>query len=93
MHLTHIALFLCLLLVMPFSRDTLTELSMTLTRLSGSKSLRDPLVVQLLSEWVVSTPLAKARWSEATEKDYPTLNRSKQLETVKRYASFLFPPA
>ena len=36
-HLTHIALFPCLALVMPFSRDTLTELSMTLTRLSGAK--------------------------------------------------------
>ena len=64
---------------------------MTLTRLSGAKSLRDPLVAQLLGEWVASSPLAKARWSEATEMGYPALNRSKQLEAVKQYASFLFP--
>ena len=59
-HLNHIALFPCLALVMPFSRDTLTELSMTLTRLSGAKSLRNALVAQLLGEWVASSPLAKA---------------------------------
>ena len=59
-HLTHIALFPCLALVIPFSRDTLTELSMTLTRLSGAKSLRNALVAQLLGEWVASSALAKA---------------------------------
>ena len=37
-------MFLCIALVMRFSRDTLTELNMTLVRLSGAKSLRDPLV-------------------------------------------------
>ena len=42
------------------------KLSMTLTRLSGAKSLRDPLVSQLLGEWVASSPLAKARWYGAT---------------------------
>ena len=90
MHLTHIALFPCLALVMPFSRDTLTALSMTLTRLSGAKDLRYPLVAQLLVEWVVSSPLAKARWLEATEIGYPALTRSKQLEAVKQHASFNF---
>ena len=77
--------------VMALSRDTLTKLSMTLARLSGAKSLRDPLVAQLLGKWVASSPLAKARWPEATEMGYPVLNRSKQLEAVKQYASFLFP--
>ena len=91
MHLTHIALFPCLALVMPFSRDTFTELSMTLTRLSGAKSLPDPLVAQLLGEWVASSPLAKARWSEAMEMGYPALTRSEQSEAVKQCASFLFP--
>ena len=71
MHLTHIAHFPCLALVTPFSRDGLTELSMTLTRLSGAKSLRDPLVAQVLGEWVASSAAAKARWSEATEIGYP----------------------
>ena len=76
---------------MPFSWDTLTKLSMRLVHLSGTKSLRDPLVSQLLGEWVASSPLAWARWSEATEVGYPSLIRDKQKEAVKQYASLLFP--
>ena len=37
----HTTMFPCIALVMPFSRNTLTELNMTLVRLSGAKSLRD----------------------------------------------------
>ena len=87
--LLHTTMFPCIVLVMPFSRDTLTELNMTLVRLSGAKSLRDPLVSQLLGDWVASSPLA--RWSEATEVGYPSLIRDKQKEVVKQYASHLFP--
>ena len=76
---------------MPFSRDTLVELSMTLTHLSGAKSLRDPLLSQLLGEWVASSSLANARWYEATKVAQLPLIRNKQLEAVKRYASVLFP--
>ena len=64
---------------------------MTLVRLSGAKSLRDPLVSQLLGEWVASSPLARARWSEATAVGYPSLIRDKQKEAVQQYASHLFP--
>ena len=39
---------------------------MTLTRLSGAKSLRDSSVSQLLGQWVASSPLAKAQWYEVT---------------------------
>ena len=78
-------------LAMPFSRDTLTELNMTLVRLSGAESLRDPLASQLLGDWVDSSPLARARWSEATEVGYASLTRDKQKEEVKQYASLLFP--
>ena len=56
----HTTMFPCIALVMPFSRDTLTELNMTLVRLSGAKSLRAPLVSRLLGEWVASSPLAWA---------------------------------
>ena len=87
----HTTMFPCIALVMPFSRDTLTELNMTLVRLSGAKSLRDPLVSQLLGEWVASSPLARARWSDAMEFGYPSLIRTKQVEAVKQYASHLFP--
>ena len=51
----HTTMFPCLALVMPFSRDTLNQLNMTLVRLSGAKSLRDPLVSQLLGERVVKS--------------------------------------
>ena len=63
---------------------------MTLTCLNGAKSLCDPLVSQLLGEWVASSPLAKARWYEATEVAKPRLIRNKQIEAVKQYASVLF---
>ena len=87
----HTTMFPCIALVMPFSRDILTNLGMTLVHLSGAKSLRDPLVSQLLGDWVASSPLARARWSEATEVGYPSLIRDKQKEAVKQYASLLFP--
>ena len=64
---------------------------MTLTRLSGAKSLRDPLVSQLLGEWMASSPLAKARWYEASEASQLPIIRNKQIEAVKQYASVLFP--
>ena len=87
----HTTMFPCISLVMPFSRDTLTELNMTLVRLSGAKSFGDPLVSQFLGEWVASSPLARARWSEAMEVGYPSLICTKQVEAVKQYASYLFP--
>ena len=87
----HTTMFPCITLAMPFSWDTLTELNMTLVRLSGAKSLRDPLVSQLLGEWVASSPLARARWSDAMEFGYPSLIRTKQVEAVKQYAPHLFP--
>ena len=87
----HTTMFPCIALVMPFSRDTLTELNMTLVRLSGAKTLRDPLVSQFLGEWVASSPVARARWSEALEVGSPSLIRTKQVEAVKQYASHLFP--
>ena len=64
---------------------------MTLVRLIGAKSLRDPLVSQLVGGWVASSPLLRARWSEATDVGYPSLIRTKQVEAVKQYASSLCP--
>ena len=64
---------------------------MTMTRLSGAKSLHDPLVSQLLGESVASSLFAKARWYEATEVAQLLLIRSRQIEAVKQYASVLFP--
>ena len=87
----HTTMFPCIALVMPFSRDTITELNMTLVRLSGAKSLQDPLVSQLLGEWVASSPLARARGSEVPEAGDPSLIRDKEKEAVKQYASHLFP--
>ena len=39
---------------------------------------------------MASSPLARARWSEATEVGYPSLIRNQQKEAVKQYASHLF---
>ena len=64
---------------------------MTLTRSSAAKSLRDPLLLQLLGEWVASSPLANARWLKVTEVAQLPLVRNKQIEAVKQYASILFP--
>ena len=57
-----------------------------------TKSLREPLVSQLLGEWVASSPLSKARWYKATEVAQLPVIRNKQIEAVKQYASVLFPP-
>ena len=76
---------------MPFCRDTVTKLSMTLVHFSGAKSLWDPSISQLLGEWVASSPLANARWAQATDVGYPSLIRNKQKEALKQYASLLFP--
>ena len=40
---------------------------------------------------MASSPLARARWSEAAEVGYPSLIRDKQKEAVKQYASHLSP--
>ena len=84
-------LFYCVALVLCFFRDTILELRMTLMCLSGAKSLRDPLVSQLLGEWVASSPVAKARWYEATEVAQLPLIHNKQIEAVQQYVSVLFP--
>ena len=64
---------------------------MTLTELHGAKSLRDLLVAKLLAKCVALSPLAKARWAMAMVVGYPTFTRTKQMQAVKQYASFLFP--
>ena len=73
---------------MPFSQDTILEISMTLVCLSGAKSSRDPLVSGLLGECVASSPLAEARWVEA----YPSLVCTKQVEGVKPVTARDYPP-
>ena len=66
----------CMALVMPFSRDTLTKLNMTLVRLSRAKSLRDPLVSQLLGEWVAASgPDGPRPWRLATPPLFATSKR------------------
>ena len=40
---------------------------------------------------MLHSTLAKDRWAEATEGDYPSLIRDKQMVPVKQYASLLVP--
>ena len=75
---------------MPFSRDTILEISMTLVCLSGAKSLRDLLISQLLGGCVASSPLA--RRVEATKVGYPSLVCTKQVEAVKPVSARDYPP-
>ena len=65
---------------------------MTLVRLSGAKSLRDPLVSRLLGECVPLSPLAEARWVEATKVGYPSLVCTKQVAAVKPVPPVTVPP-
>ena len=76
---------------MVFACDTIVQLSLTLLRLSGAKSLRDPLVSQLLGKWVASSPLAKVRLVKAKDVGYPAPFRTKRGEAVKQNSSFLLP--
>ena len=64
---------------------------MTVVRLSGANSLQESLGRPLLGQWVASSPLAWARWSEATDVGYSSLIRTKQVKAAKQYASFVFP--
>ena len=64
---------------------------MTLMRLSGAKSLWDPLVSQLVGEWVGSSLLANTRWHKANDVAQVPRIHNKQIEAVKQYASVLFP--
>ena len=64
---------------------------MTLTCLSGAKSLRNLFVSQLLGDWVASSPLSKARWYKATEVAKLPVIRNKEIKALKQYASVLFP--
>ena len=65
---------------------------MTLVCLSGAKSSRDPLDSGLLGECVGSSPLAEARWVEATKVGYPSLVCTKQAEGVKPVTTRDYPP-
>ena len=66
---------------------------MTLVCLSGAKSLRDPLISRLLGECVGSSPLAEARWVEATKVGYPALVCTKQVEAVKPVTAHDYAPS
>ena len=66
---------------------------MTLVRLSGAPSLREPFVCQILGECVASSPLGKTCWVMAKEVGYTCLIHTTQVAAVKQCASFLFPAA
>ena len=51
----------------------------------------DPLFSQLLGEWVPSSPVAHAKWYNATEVAQLPVIRNKRIEAVAQYASVLLP--
>ena len=68
-----------------------TELNMMVVRLSGATSLQDSKCSHVLAQWISSSPLIRARFSEAT--DYaplPAVHKTK-VQAIRMYAEALFP--
>ena len=53
--------------VMSYAYSVFTELNMMVVWLSGATSLRDSKCSDLLAQWMSSSPLIRARFSEGTD--------------------------
>ena len=68
-----------------------TELNMMLVRLSGATSVRDSKWSDLLARWMSSSPLIRARFTEAMDHaPLPEVHKTK-LQAIRTYAEALFP--
>ena len=64
---------------------------MMLLRLSGATSLRDSKCSALLAQWMSSSPLIRARFTEAMDHaPLPAVHKTK-VQTIRTYAEALFP--
>ena len=64
---------------------------MMLVRLSGATSLRDSKCSDLLAQWMSSSPLIRARFTEAMDHaPLPAVNNTK-VQAIRTYAEALFP--
>ena len=64
---------------------------MMLVRLSGATSLRDSKCSDLLAQWMSSSPLIRARFTEAMDHaPFPAVHKTK-VQAIRTYAEALFP--
>ena len=76
---------------MSYPYSVFTELNMMLARLSGATNLRDSQCFDLLDQWISSSPLIRARFSEAMDHTpLPAVHKTK-VHAIRTYAEALFP--
>ena len=64
---------------------------MMLVRLSGATSLRDGKCSDVLAQWISSSPLIRARFTEAMDHaPLPAVHQNK-VQAIRTYAEALFP--
>ena len=77
--------------VMSYPPSVFTGLNMMLVRLSGATSLWDSKCSDLLAQWMSSSPLIRARFTEAMDHaPLPAVHKTK-VQAIRTYAEALFP--
>ena len=77
--------------VVSYPYSVFTELNMMVVRLTGATSLRDSKCSDLLAQWMSSSPLIPARFTEAMDHaPLPAVHKAK-VQAIRTYAEALFP--
>ena len=76
---------------MSYPPSVFTELNMMLVRLSGATSLRDSKCSDLLAQWMSSSPLIRARFTEAMDHAPLSAVHKTKVQAIHTYAEALFP--
>ena len=77
--------------VMSYPPTVFTELNMMVVRLSGATSLRDSKCPDLLAQWMSSSPLIRAHFTEAADHaPLPVVHKTK-VQAICTYADATFP--
>ena len=77
--------------VMSYPYSVLTELNMMLLRLTGAMSIRDSKCSNLLAQWMSSSPLIGAFFSEAMDHAPLSAFHKTKVQAIRTYAEALFP--
>ena len=77
--------------VISYPPSVFTELNMMLVRLSGATSLRDSKCYDLLAKWMSSSPLIRARFTEAPDHTPLLAVHKTKVQAIRTYAEALFP--
>ena len=78
--------------VMSCPPSVFTERTMMLVRLSGATSLRDSKCSDLLAQWMSSSPLIRARFTEAIDHaPLPAVHKTK-VQAIRTYTEALLHP-